>query len=278
LAAVAARAGAADEARGGPIDCGLFLYFSAFSRVTRGMDSIRTPLRQIVPRRSVPCDLPVAVSRGSARSSQAPTAGEFWSLSLESTKARAGRVPRVLATDGVAGRAGKADGPTPAMHALGKSDRPIVPAKFPNKKAQRKPESHGEPYTGTKVETGANPNLRKWSNFQELCRASTRTGVCRRLRIEHDFRGSVFNALQSWSAPGGNAGHSQGSTYRTKGERPRGRGGDGGKGPGQGEHGRAKRAPDTVPGSRAQRARSRTRSSNKEQRECGSPRSSTTSV
>jgi hypothetical protein len=39
------------------------------------------------------------------------------------------------------------------MHALGKSDRPVVPTKFPNKKAQREPEGHGVPYTGTKAET-----------------------------------------------------------------------------------------------------------------------------
>lgn len=82
---------------------------------------------------------------GPARSETRSTLGTFSRENRE--------VPRVLATDGVAGRAGKADGRTPAMHALGKSDRPVLPTKFPNKKAQREPEGHGEPYTGTKAET-----------------------------------------------------------------------------------------------------------------------------
>jgi hypothetical protein len=45
-------------------------------------------------------------------------------------------IPGTLATDGVAGRAGKAEGRTPAMHVTGKSDRPIVPTKPPNKAGQ----------------------------------------------------------------------------------------------------------------------------------------------
>jgi RNA-directed DNA polymerase len=63
-------------------------------------------------------------SGGPARSETRSTCGTFSRENRE--------IPRVLATDGVAGRAGKADGRTPAMHALGKSDRPIVPTKLPN--------------------------------------------------------------------------------------------------------------------------------------------------
>jgi len=42
-------------------------------------------------------------------------------------------VPVPPAADGAAGRAGKAEGRTPAMHGPGRSDRPIVPANAPNK-------------------------------------------------------------------------------------------------------------------------------------------------
>src|SRR5207249_8058638 len=46
---------------------------------------------------------------------------------------------------------------------------------------------------------------------------------------------------------GGNAGHSQGSTYGAHCGRGPNRGGDGGKGPGQREPATAKRAPDSEP-------------------------------
>jgi len=39
------------------------------------------------------------------------------------------------------------------MNERGKSDGPVVPAKFPNKGRGAEPPSHGDPYTGTKVET-----------------------------------------------------------------------------------------------------------------------------
>jgi RNA-directed DNA polymerase len=45
-------------------------------------------------------------------------------------------VPMSPATDGVAGRAGKAEGRTPAMYDQGKSDRPVVPTKPPNNAGQ----------------------------------------------------------------------------------------------------------------------------------------------
>ncbi|NJK88746.1 MAG: group II intron reverse transcriptase/maturase [Myxococcales bacterium] len=41
-----------------------------------------------------------------------------------------------LAADGAAGRAGKADGRTPAMYGARKSDKPVVPVKLPNKIVQ----------------------------------------------------------------------------------------------------------------------------------------------
>src|SRR5438876_4560791 len=44
-------------------------------------------------------------------------------------------------------------GRTPMMNGHGKSDRPNVPAKSPNKGGQRKQPSYGEPYTGTQAET-----------------------------------------------------------------------------------------------------------------------------
>jgi hypothetical protein len=40
------------------------------------------------------------------------------------------------AADGATGRAGKANGRTPAMHGTGKSDRPVVATKPPNKVGQ----------------------------------------------------------------------------------------------------------------------------------------------
>ena len=44
-------------------------------------------------------------------------------------------------------------GRTSAMNGQGKSDRPVVPAKSPNKGGPRKQRSYGGPYTGTKAET-----------------------------------------------------------------------------------------------------------------------------
>ena len=41
-------------------------------------------------------------------------------------------IPRPPAEDGVAGRAGKASGRTPAMHGMGKSDRSVLPTMSPN--------------------------------------------------------------------------------------------------------------------------------------------------
>ncbi len=67
-------------------------------------------------------------SGGPARSETRSTCGTFSRENRE--------IPRVPVTDGVAGRAGKADGRTPAMHARGKSDRPIVPTKPPNNAGQ----------------------------------------------------------------------------------------------------------------------------------------------
>ena len=39
------------------------------------------------------------------------------------------------------------------MHERGKSYRPIVPRKFPNKGGDDATRSHGDPYAGTKAET-----------------------------------------------------------------------------------------------------------------------------
>ena len=39
------------------------------------------------------------------------------------------------------------------MNEHGKSDRPVVPTKPPNKEGRRGKRGHGNPYTGTKVET-----------------------------------------------------------------------------------------------------------------------------
>jgi RNA-directed DNA polymerase len=65
---------------------------------------------------------------GPARSQTRSTCG---------TSSRENReVPRSLAADGAAGRAGKAEGQTPAMHDQGKSDRPVVPTKPPNRAGQ----------------------------------------------------------------------------------------------------------------------------------------------
>jgi RNA-directed DNA polymerase len=44
-------------------------------------------------------------------------------------------------------------GRTAVMHEHGKSDRPTVPAKLPNKDGPRRQRRYGGPYTGTKVET-----------------------------------------------------------------------------------------------------------------------------
>jgi RNA-directed DNA polymerase len=100
---------------------------------------------------------------GPARSETRRTCGSFLRENRES--------PVSPAADGVAGRAGKAKGRTPAMHDAGQSDRPVLPT-MPTNKAST-----------TAAEAG------------------------------------------------------------------------GGKGPGQGTHGRAKRAPDTEPDPRAQCAR-----------------------
>jgi len=62
---------------------------------------------------------------GPARSKTRDTCGTFARENQE--------IPVPPAEDGAAGRAGKASGQTPAMHGVGKSDRPIVPAKSLNK-------------------------------------------------------------------------------------------------------------------------------------------------
>lgn len=67
-------------------------------------------------------------SGGPARSETRCTYGTFPRENRE--------IPVPLAADGAAGRAGKADGRTPAMHGAGKSDRPIVATKPPNNAGQ----------------------------------------------------------------------------------------------------------------------------------------------
>ena len=47
----------------------------------------------------------------------------------------------------------KVQGRTPMMDGHGKSDRPVVTAKPPNKDGRRRRRSYGTPYTGTKAET-----------------------------------------------------------------------------------------------------------------------------
>ncbi len=67
-------------------------------------------------------------SGGPARSQTRRTYGTFPRENRE--------VPRSPVADGATGRAGKAKGRTPAMNDQGKSDRPVVPAKPPNKAGQ----------------------------------------------------------------------------------------------------------------------------------------------
>jgi RNA-directed DNA polymerase len=62
---------------------------------------------------------------GPARSETRGTCGTFLRENRE--------IPGPPAADGAAGRAEKAEGRTPAMDGPGKSDRPVVPAKSPNK-------------------------------------------------------------------------------------------------------------------------------------------------
>ena len=64
-------------------------------------------------------------SVGPARSETRSTCGTFLRENRE--------IPASPVVDDAAGRAGKAEGRNPAMHDTGKSDRPIVPTKLPNK-------------------------------------------------------------------------------------------------------------------------------------------------
>jgi hypothetical protein len=62
---------------------------------------------------------------GPARSETRGTCGTFLRENRE--------IPVPPPADGAVGRAGKAEGQEPAMHGAGKSDRPVVPTKSPNK-------------------------------------------------------------------------------------------------------------------------------------------------
>ena len=61
--------------------------------------------------------------------------------------------PAVALADGAEGRVGKSKDNKPTMNDRGKSDRPIVPMKRPNKADKPRRRSYGAPYTGTKAET-----------------------------------------------------------------------------------------------------------------------------
>ncbi len=61
--------------------------------------------------------------------------------------------PVVALADGAEGRVGKSKDNKPMMNDRGKSDRPIVPIKRPNKEGKPRCRSQGAPYTGTKAET-----------------------------------------------------------------------------------------------------------------------------
>ena len=69
----------------------------------------------------------------------------------------------------------KAQGHEPMMNEHGKSDRPVVPTKHPNKDAVSGQRGHGKPYTGTKVET---PDTAKGEpKGQRIGEAATAEGV-----------------------------------------------------------------------------------------------------
>ena len=68
------------------------------------------------------------LSAGPARSEAPCTRGIFLDGNRE--------VPKLLGADGASGRIGKADGRTLMMNDSGKSDRPVVPGKSPNKAGQ----------------------------------------------------------------------------------------------------------------------------------------------
>ena len=67
-------------------------------------------------------------SNGPARSKTRDTCGTFLRENRE--------IPTSPTTDGVVGRTGKAHGRTPVMYDVGKSDRPVLSTKSPNKAGQ----------------------------------------------------------------------------------------------------------------------------------------------
>lgn len=120
-------------------------------------------------------------------------------------------IPKVLITDGVVGRAGKADGRTAAMHALGKSDRPMVPAKPPNKAgipAAEAAEGRGlaKGNTGEQNAHRTQSRVRAHSALDRVREAAARDKKMRFTALLHhvdvDRLRAAFRALKRDAAPG----------------------------------------------------------------------------
>ena len=97
-------------------------------------------------------------------------------------------VPASLATDGVAGRVGKADGRTPAMYGAGKSDRSVVPMKASNKA--------GKPVAETSEGRGlAKGNMDEQNASRTQSRTSALSALDRVRQAAKREKGMQFTAL-----------------------------------------------------------------------------------
>ena len=142
-------------------------------------------------------------SGGPARSQTRSTCGTFSRENRE--------VPMSPTTDGVAGRAGKVEGRTPAMYDQGKSDRPVVPTKPPNNAGQpvaEVVEGRGLAKGNTEEQNAPRTQSRTSapSALDRVREAATRNKGMRFTALLHhvdvDRLRTAFRALKKDAAPG----------------------------------------------------------------------------
>jgi len=121
-------------------------------------------------------------------------------------------LPRAPAADGAAGRTGKADGRTPVMHGRGKSDRPVVPTKSPNKAGQPAAEAaegrglakgNTDPQNAPRTQSRAHGAPSALDRVREVARRDRKakfTTLLHHVTVER--LSAAFHALSRSAAPG----------------------------------------------------------------------------
>ena len=140
---------------------------------------------------------------GPARSETRGTCGTFLRENRE--------IPVLPPADGAVGRAGKAKGQEPAMHGAGKSDRPVVPTKSPNKAGRpaaeavegrglAKGNASGQNALRTQGREGASSALDRVREAAKRDRRQRFTALLHHVDVKRLH--SAFRALKKDAAPG----------------------------------------------------------------------------